>query len=390
MAKPENASQGFSCETGKTKGEGAMSKNGIECPKDLARQPIRRIPARFVSVCAQHDVFAHGAAIAHHGGRFYATFGRNEGMENSLGEHTVCYVSDDGEAWRPHSIIGGRDRDIARSHGILFEMNGRLWAYNATYTGTVRGDVPDSAGGYYPGLRAEGYYLDDERDEWVFAGVVADDFWPLNQPDPLGNGEYIIPGTNRKWFSAYLIGSPETGWRKYDTPVDSVRYTETACLTDDRRIRLLMRNSRIEAAPNVPLPRYLACALSEDGGQSWTVGETDVFDNNSKPGAITLSNGVRCIIGNRLADQGFSRGVMTILHTAPHSEAFTELRILRDQRIPEELAALYAPQTEQAALSYPFCMEHNGGLYIIYSSSGTDGKPNHNRIELAIVRMEDL
>ncbi len=367
-----------------------MKSIGIITTKGLTGQPSRQIPAHFVSVCPQHDMFAHGAAIAHHNGRFYATFGRNEGMENSLGEHTVCYVSDDGEAWRHHSVIGGRDRDIARSHGILFEMNGRLWAYNAAYTGTVQGDVPDSAGGYYPGLRADGYYLDDERDEWVFAGEVADDFWPLNQPDSIGNGEYIIPGTNKKWFSAYLIGSPKIGWRKYDTPVNSVRYTETACLTDGRHIRLLMRNSRIEASPNTPDPRYLACALSEDDGKTWTVGETDVFDNNSKPGAITLSNGVKCIIGNRLADQGFSRGVLTILYTAPHSDAFSELRIIRDQRIPEELAPLYAPQTEQVALSYPFCMELDGKLYIIYSSSGTDGLPNHNRIELAVIRVEEL
>ncbi len=359
----------------------------LKSAPDIAKAPVPFIDAHFVSVCSRHDVFAHGAAIAVHGGKFYATFGRNEGLENSVGEHTVCFVSDDGEAWRFHSVMGGMEEQVARSHGILFEQGSRLWAYNAVFYGTVQPNVPNTGGGYYPGLCVEGYYLDDESDEWVPVGRVAEDFWPLNQPEPIGGGKYIIPGTSKRWLSAYLIGSVETGWQKFDTPIDFVRYTETACLVSGQHIRLLMRNSRRDIDMD---KRYLACAASEDGGASWQVGETALYDNDSKPAAITLSNGVKCIIGNRLAQQGFSRAVLCIAYTAPGSDVFSGLRIIRDQHIPAQLAELYAPQTEQGASAYPYCMEHDGKLYIIYSSCGTDGLPNHNRIELAVLNIDSL
>ncbi len=79
-----------------------------------------------------------------------------------------------------------------------------------------------------------------------------------------------------------------------------------------------------------------------------------------------------------------------LLYTAPYSNVFSELRMIRDMSVPAELTALYEPQNKQSAICYPYCMEHEKKLYVIYSSSGTDGIPNHNRIEMAIIRLEEL
>ncbi len=365
-----------------------MKNQLIESVDGITHKPIETVPAKFVSVCNRHDLFAHGAALAFHRGRFFATFGRNEGMENSLGEHTVCFVSENGETWRSHSVIGRAHEQVGRSHGILFEDDGRLWAYNAMFRDTVQIGKPNTGGLLFPGLSTAAFYLDDERDEWIEAGKIADDFWPLNQPEPIGDGQYLIPGANSRFLSAYLIGSVKTGWTKFDTPVNGMAYSETACLVNENTVRLIMRNSRRDIPAEEP--RYLACGCSCDGGINWTVGETSLFDNDSKPAAIRLSNGVQCIIGNRMIMPDAPRGALMILYTAPHSHVFSELRMIRDRHVPDELASLYEPQREQAAICYPYCLEHEKKLYIIYSSSGTDGVPNHNRIEMAIIHLDDL
>ncbi len=263
-----------------------MRNTLLEHIERITERPIKPIQAHFVSVCSRHDIFAHGAAIVFHKGRFFATFGRNEGAENSLGEHTACFVSENGEDWRFHSVIGSSYDRLGRSHGILFEDDGRLWAYNAIFRETVKRGGPNTGGLLFPGLSTSAFYLDDERDMWVEAGPVADDFWPLNQPASIGEEQYLIPGINSRFLSAYLIGSVRMGWKKFDTPVNGMPYSETACLTDGKKIRLIMRNSR----RGIPAgePRYLACGYSGDGGSSWTVGETALFDNDSKPAAIRL------------------------------------------------------------------------------------------------------
>ncbi len=107
----------------------------------------------------------HGIALAWHGDRLFASYGHNDGQENTSSEVANYSVStDNGTTWsKPMLIDDGDEPNLAVSHGVFHEHDGELWAFHGAFTGHMQ-DVHTRA-----------YSFDDETRRWEKCGVVVKD-----------------------------------------------------------------------------------------------------------------------------------------------------------------------------------------------------------------------
>ena len=109
--------------------------------------------------------------------------------------------------------------------------------------------------------------------------------------------------------------------------------------------------------------------------------------NTSKIYAGTLYTGERYIISNGKKGANRNRGALTI--AIEEDGKFSKIYKIRDREIPTALKETYFELDEQEAMSYPFALEKDGKLYVIYSSFMSKGC-NYNNIELAILDLSEI
>jgi hypothetical protein len=104
----------------------------------------------------------------------------------------------------------------------------------------------------------------------------------------------------------------------------------------------------------------------------------------SKPYAGVLSTGQRYLVCTTTADSGNRRSPLTIAVSRPGEAVFSGIYRIRD--------AVHDGPGEsgpECRLSYPYAVEQNGKLYVIYSNCGGRGG-NRNSAELAIIPLDAL
>jgi basic membrane lipoprotein Med (substrate-binding protein (PBP1-ABC) superfamily) len=100
--------------------------------------------------------------------------------------------------------------------------------------------------------------------------------------------------------------------------------------------------------------------------------------------AGTLSTGQNYLVCTNTADSGGRRSPLTIAVSRPGEEFFSRIYRIRD--------AVHDGPGEsgpECRLSYPYAVERNGQLYVVYSNCGGRGG-NRNSAELAIIPVEAL
>jgi len=321
----------------------------------------------------------HGAAICWHEGRLYATFGHNRGSENTASEVADGRVSTDGgKTWGPVFAIDdapNRESDPAVSHGVLLSHAGRLGAFQGEFHDRMQ-DVHTCA-----------YRRDEDTGRWQPLGVVAEQgFWPMQEPLKMDDGNWIMAGISV--HAGY--GGPDDpaavaisrgdDFRKWDVvripkPKDLVMWGESTVIPDGARVLLISRWSK---------PWALA-ATSNDYGRTWTeIRASNLPMSASKPYAGTLSTGQRYLIGTTTADAGNRRRPLTIAVSRPGRRYFSRIYRIRDA-IDDGCGESDA----QCRLAYPYAVEHEGRLYVIYSNDGGRGG-NRNSAELAVIPIRSL
>ena len=84
--------------------------------------------------------FLHGMGLCFHKGRLYASFGHNQGGENTDTEEVRFCVSDDeGKTWSEVRTMDAGDGPVGVNHGAFLSHNRTLWAFQGAYTGTLSG-----------------------------------------------------------------------------------------------------------------------------------------------------------------------------------------------------------------------------------------------------------
>ena len=319
----------------------------------------------------------HGVGLAWHRGQLYASFGHNAGKENTAGEVANGRVSaDGGKSWGPlFQIDAGEEENLAVSHGVFLSHEGRLWAFQGAFTGSMQ-DVHTRA-----------YMLDQATRQWEKLGVVVrDGFWPMQEPLPMDDGNYIMAGfiarhPKHPGNPAAVAISHGSDFLKWDLVViprpEPLRmWGESTVIVEGKRVTNIARYHNKALA---------LVAESQDFGRTWTaIAESNLPMTTSKPYAGTLSTGQRYLICTTAADAGKARYPLTIAVSHPNEKQFSRIFIVRDavHKGPGE-------SHPQAALSYPYAIEYEKKLYVGYSNHGGRGK-NKNSAELAVIPVASL
>jgi hypothetical protein len=300
--------------------------------------------------------FLHDTAIVSHTGVLFAAW-YNCPEKEIAGESLIRgrRSVDGGLTWSEPEVIAA-DRD---NRGVYY-----VPAVFLSHQGTLYAFVSNMAG-HDLVTRCEVFVLDEGRGRWETGGFVAGPFLPNCAPVPMADGNFVMAGRMARrpgehpripavaisagvgltaTWTVIPVVSPGTCRYEVDLP-----YPETTVIVNGTDATAIVRNDRGNAL----------VFLSRDYCRTWS----GPFQHNlpigaSKVYAGTLSTGQRYMISNT-PTRGY-RDLLTIAVTKAGSEVFARAWKLRDGH---SAALGTGPEW-----SYPCAIEHEGMLYVAYTS----------------------
>jgi hypothetical protein len=327
--------------------------------------------------------FLHGVALCFHKGRLYASFGHNQGGENTDTEEArFCVSEDDGKTWGEVRTMDSGDGPVGVSHGAFLSHKGTLWAFHGAYTGTMKG------------VHTRAYVLDEATQQWQPKGTVIEGgFWPMQEPQKMEDGNWIMAGLKVGEGDPAVVaishGEDFTHWDVVPIPQAKdlkKMWGESSVIVNGKRVTSLSRYGDGAEA---------LVATSEDYGRTWgEMQPSNLPMATSKPIAGTLSTGQRYLVCTTTSDSGKRRSPLTIAVSRPDETLFSKVFVIRHAEFPGGPGE----SNKGAALSYPYAVEHEGKLYVGYSNSGDKSTRvgtgrelwNNNSAELAVIPVASL
>ncbi len=327
---------------------------------DIAPLPY----ARYSTVhYATRDLgYLHEAGLEFHAGTLFAGWCHAISDEAAPDMRITARRSRDyGKTWEPlETIAPVVPNGIDRWEYCAFHSHqGRMWMFSTR--------CRDEWNMAQPVLCA--CVLDPETNVWsdpqpvIEAGFIATD-----KIRRLDNGNHILAGALVEDFVAGRIynriaisaGDDLTRWRVLAIPhEEGLQWPLVSLMVEGAHITAVMRNSKDTLA---------LVSESSDYGESWSDAQWSNLPMTAvKPFAGVLSTGQRYVVACTPVARGDnSRLALTLAVSDPAGGALR--RIWRISRgLP--LEPRYPGRTKCAAWAYPKAVEHEGELYIIYSSS---------------------
>ena len=326
--------------------------------------------------------FLHGVAVCWHQGQLYASFGHNKAEENTGGEQARGRVSSDGgKTWGEIFTIDAGDptTGLSVSHGVFLSRGDELWAFQGCF-------YDDRSR-----VHTRAYRLQPHDHSWEPQGVVVEGgFWPMQEPQQLSNGNWIMAGfcVGRGNPAAVAIsqGDDLRHWQLVTIPTAvSGMWGESTVLLGRSHLTNIARWGEQAQA---------LIATSSNAGLTWTASRaSNLAMVTSKPYAGRLSTGEPYLIATTTADSGKRRSPLTIALGDAGSDSFRHVFVIR--RAQHDGPGESHPK---ASLAYPYAVEHANHLYVGYSNNGGlvgrvgQGRElaNNNSAELAVIPLESL
>ncbi|WP_395746052.1 exo-alpha-sialidase [Prosthecobacter sp.] len=315
-----------------------------------------------------------GVGLAWHQGKLYASYGFNKGDENTETEEAHVRVSDDGgKTWGAPVVMDHGEGNLGVSHGVFLSHGDKLWAFMGAFY--------DS----FQRTHTRAYLRDEKTGQWQAKGVVLNDgFWPMQEPQKMGDGNWIMSGARvAKGYD--FSGDPPAVAISHG---DDFTKWDLVVLPLDHRLRNVWGESTVivKGSHITNISRYGGKALalistSDDFGRTWsTMLPSNLPMATSKPYAGTLSTGQRYLVCTTTADTGGKRSPLTIAVSKPGEQVFSKVFVIRRSIFPEGPGVSH----ERADFSYPYAIEHDGKLYVGYTHK------SHAANELAIIPVSKL
>jgi len=329
----------------------------LAAPTELALAP-GRTSTIFAGVKGQSQFNLH-SYLAHFDGRFFAMWSSAAAREEDPDQQILFSTSRDGHAWSAARTLApdpdgakGPKRWIARG---LFVRDKRLYALGARISSANYGQ----RGKAVVWQDLELVWFEWNGSAWADKGVFAPNCMNNFPPELLG-GRLFMPcrDANMELFSAFADPAKPTEW-KYErlaAPAPFERLDEPSWFIGvDGVAHLVIRDNNRS--------RRLIHMFSRDQGKTWSPAvQTNYPDATSKNYIGRLSTGAYYLINN------------------PNPEARDPLAISFSKdgwsfRYPAAIRKeAPAPRFKQGkgTLQYPHAIEHNGSLWVIYSTNKED------------------
>jgi hypothetical protein len=315
-----------------------------------------------------------GVGLAWHKERLYASYGFNVGDENTPTEEAHVRVSDDGgKSWGEPVVMDRGEGNLGVSHGVFLSQAGKLWAFlGAFYDHCQR-------------THTRAYTLNEKTGQWDAQGVViGDGFWPMQEPQKMDDGNWIMSGARVSKGYALATDPPAVAISHGD---DFTKW-DLVVLPLDHRLRSVWGESTVivKGRQITNISRYggkaqALIATSDDFGRTWSMAlPSNLPMATSKPYAGILSTGQRYLVCTTTADTGGRRSPLTIAVSKPGESVFSKVFVIRRSVFPEGPGV----SNERADFSYPYAVEHEGKLYVGYTHK------SHVANELAVIPIEKL
>ncbi len=270
--------------------------------------------------------------------------------------------------------------DLGVSHGVFLSYGGTLWAFQGAFSND------------FSTTHTRAYTLDAATGAWHPQGVVvANGFWPMQEPQKMADGNWLMSGIRvAKGFAvsgnlpavAISHGDDLTLWDLVVIPCD----TSVAVASVWGESTVMIAGASVCNVARWGGSAIALAAFSTDYGRTWSpTRASNLSMTTSKPYTGTLSNGRRYLIGTTTADSGGKRYPLTVAVSAPDETTFSKIFVIRHALFPEGPGE----SASNAALSYPYAIEHDGNLYVGYSNNGGRAG-NLNSAELAVIPLASL
>jgi hypothetical protein len=315
--------------------------------------------------------------IAHHDGKFWAMWSSGGEFEDVAGQQVLFATSSDAVHWSEAGVIAHCDAAsgflyIARSYWI---RNGELLALatRAVADNKVENDARKKLD-VEKLIQLHWYKLNENRDGWIFGGIVLEDTLSNYEPSGLPSGQWLMSRRDRNGAVSVAVGG-ETAigdWTIYPVPEpsDGHEMSEPASWElPDGRLTMVFRDQ----SSSFRLYR----SFSRDDAQTWTMPERTNFpDGRAKTYVLRLRDGRYALANN--PRPGATRVPLTL------SLSEDGLRFTRIYTLPGDPAkARYPNFSKRDGLQYPHLVEVGSHLFIIYSRNQED-------IEVLHISLSDL
>ena len=310
-----------------------------------------------------------GVGLAWHKGKLYASYGFNKSDENTPTEEAHVRVSSDGgKSWGAPMVMDHGEGNLGVSHGVFLSHKDKLWAFMGAFYNN------------FQQTHTRAYTLNETNGTWEPQGGVVDaGFWPMQEPQKMEDGNWIMAGAcvtrgqpEQRAVPAVAIsrGDNFTHWDLVVIPIAvgrSLIWGESTVIVEGNRITNISRYGAAAIA---------LVSFSDDYGRTWTPSSpSNLPMATSKPYAGVLSTGQRFLVCTTTADSGARRSPLTIAVSKPGESLFSKVFVIRHSVFPS------GPGVSDPNLdfSYPYAVEHEGMLYIGYTHK------SHYANELAVI-----
>lgn len=315
-----------------------------------------------------------GVGLAWHKDKLYASYGFNKGGENTASEEAHVRVSEDGgTTWGTPVVIDAGAGNLGVSHGVFLSHAGRLWAFMGAFYDQ------------FQKTHTRAYVLDEASGTWEPRGVVAENgFWPMQEPLPLSDGNWIMAGFRVATGYDVVGNLPAVAISKGDdfTRWDLVVIEAAPNLGDIwGESTVIVDGSRITNIARYGKKPLALVSTSTDSGRTWTPAvPSNLSMTTSKPYAGILSTGQRYLACTTTADTGGGRSPLTIAVSKPGVTEFSKVFVIR-HAVSDQTPGVSAKRID---FSYPYVVEHAGNLYVGYTHK------SHAANELAVIPVAAL
>jgi len=365
----------------------AMFEN--ECFRTVDDQGPRSVPGEIPRIKTDRNrvytgegdagTYNHHSQLARFKGRYYFAWSNSAIYEDYPGQSTMLAVSDTGRDWSEARCVapGDADSGLLRWTSGLYADDSRLYLFGVAHYATLDAAVPGMRRFEWGRSRLDLHVSSDGENWEAHEGIAGDKVFIFEEPRMTREGRLLCGGTQDGHPVALffdprdMTAAPEIVRMPRPEGVASFPYGETSWYQTPEGLIIMWFRDEAQSL-------RLFAAMSEDGGESWSVPLiTDFPDSMSRVRAGSFPDGRCYLVGNAYPELLDRSKLM--LAISDDGLVFDRMYVILDDPTAQRAFGLLKVHGYQ----YPVTLAEGDRLLIGYSVNKED-------IEFGVVQTEGL